>query len=159
MGALTNPQVLAALRNVLSALGGALAILGITTLSPAMIQKIIDFTQAMGVLIGAVATLLGLVVPAVMAAIAQFKASPLQQAKTVTAIASDPANASAPDAKLALMTGAMQAAQTEAVPVSAASDAVKIAAVNQVARLPEVDKVVAPSIASDARTDDNVTKT
>lgn len=154
---LISPQFLAALRNVLSAFAGALALFGIMTFSPASIDKIVEATTALGTLLGALTAFMAIAVPAATSAFAWFKAGPLQQLKSAGLVANDPTNANAPNVKAAMMTEAVKAAGNEAVPTSAASDAAKIEVINEVAKLAEVDKVVAPSLAPDTRTEANVT--
>lgn len=131
MALINNPQFLAALRNMLSALGGALAILGITYLTPDMITKIMELLEKVGVIVTSIGTILALVLPSANALIASWKASPINQIKSAAAVANDPAQPG--------------------------SNEVKIAMMNETAKLPEVDRVVAPEVATDARTETNVT--
>lgn len=101
--ALFSPPVLAALRNVLSALGLMLGMFGIVALSPDQIDHILSIAQALGTTLGAIAALLGLLTPLVAGGFAAFKASQPQQIKAVSSIAQDPTQSQSDDAKQALI--------------------------------------------------------
>lgn len=88
---LTDPQFLAAFRNVLSALAATLATLGLASwLPPETVAKIMELVQQLGLMITAVATLAAIVVPPINAWVASCKANPINQVKAAAAAANDP---------------------------------------------------------------------
>lgn len=153
---LNNPQVLAALRNVLSAAGGVLLALGIGTLTPETVNKIMETIQALGVLATAGLTLVGVVAPIYSSLTAANKADPVNQVKAASAVANDPTNSSAPAVRAVLAQETAKTLNNDAVPVPGDKEA-RIAIINEVAKMPEVDKVVAPELSNDKRTESNVT--
>lgn len=99
-----SPSLLAALRNVLSAGGGALIILGFGALTPDLIWKIMNFIEALGVVLAALATLIGVLAPTFSSIFASFKATPTQQMKSVAAsVAADPSSETTREVKIAMI--------------------------------------------------------
>lgn len=144
---LLSPSVLAALRNVLSGVGGVLAMLGIVALSPTQVDKIISIAQGLGVVLGAVVALVGLVTPLISGAIAGWKASQPQQVKAVAAIAQDPTQAQSAPAQQALVKATAAIASNR---VLEKSDEAKQTLIAATVGLDEVQGIVADKAMADS---------
>lgn len=151
--AIFSPPVLAALRNVLSAIGPLLGMLGLVTLSPQQIDKIIAVGQQMGVVIGAIIALLGLLTPLVMAAIAAGKSTVASNIARTQEIAADPSQVTSVAAAAAIVGAASQLAKT---PALASEDAQK-ALVSATIALPSVQGIQADKHIADGVDSESVT--
>lgn len=144
---LFSPPVLAALRNVLGAVGLLLGMIGIGTLSPEKVQKVIEFATQLGTTIGAIVALLGIISPLVMGAIAAVKSTQAAQVARVKEIAVGPASDVALQAQTALVSATAAVAADPSIPKSNEAKNTLIAAT---AQLPNVQAVVTDKATADA---------
>lgn len=75
LAALFSSPTLAALRYALTSVGTLAALFGVVALSPQQVDHIIAIAQQLGVTLGAIAALLGIVIPPAMAAIGALKST------------------------------------------------------------------------------------
>lgn len=132
---LFSPAVLTALRYLLTAVSPLLAIVGVVALSPQQIDHIISVAQQIGVVVGAVAALIGILAPIAAGIWGTFKSTQKQQVQSAQAIATGPASAVAVEAQKALIAGTSAIAQDASIP---ASHDAKVALLDAVAAQPEV---------------------
>lgn len=110
-----NPSTYAALRNVLSALGVLMGMLGIVALSPQQIDKIIAIAQQLGTTVAAVAAFAGLLMPLIMGGIAAFKGTQKSNIARTATIAQDTSQPLAEDAKQALIAATIAQPSVQAI--------------------------------------------
>ena len=147
-----NPQFLAAARHALTAAAAIAVTLGVISASDSeqIVSVLISIGQAIGQLGAAVAALVAIVGPLY----ATISASDKNQIKRVETIAADPTSPKSEEAQVALVKATASLAAEE-LPQT---DAAKQAIVSAAAAIPEVDKVVAPSIAASVPSEKVVTR-
>lgn len=149
---LFSPPMLAALRNVLSAIGPLLGMLGIIALKPDQIDHIIAIGQQIGVVIGAVIALGGLATPLVMALIAGLKSTQAANIMRTLDIARDPSQLTSTAAAQALVQATAQISQAPA----AQNMEAKQALISATIAIPEVQGIVAEKHVADANPSESV---
>lgn len=132
---LFSPPVLTALRYLLTAISPLLAIIGVVALSPQQIDRIISVAQQIGVVVGAIAALLGIVGPILAGIWGTFKSTQAQQIKSTEVIATGPKSEMAVAAQQALIAGTNTIAQDKTIPTSFEA---KAALIDAAAAQPEV---------------------
>lgn len=136
---LFSPPVLAALRYALTAISPVLAIIGWVALSPQKIDAIIAIAQQIGVVVGAIAALVGMVAPVLAGVWGTFKSTQPQQVKSVAAIAQDPTQAQSAPAQQALVEATAAIAQNK---ILEKSDDAKDTLINATIALDNVQTIV-----------------
>lgn len=106
-----NPSTYAALRNVLSALGILMGMLGVVALSPQQIDKIISVAQQLGTTIAAIMAFVGLMTPLITAVIAALKSTQRSNIERTNDIAKDPTQPQSTEAAKALVSATASIAQ------------------------------------------------
>jgi len=104
---ISSPNV-AAIRHALTVVFTLLATVGVISVTgtPKVIDQIVTVIQAGGVIAGAIATFLGIVVPIINAWYASWSAQDKQQIKRVEEIANDPSKPRSIEAKAAILDAA-----------------------------------------------------
>lgn len=115
---LFSPPVLTALRYLLTALSPLLAIIGIVALEPSQVDRIIMVAQQLGVVVGAVAALIGVLAPIAASIYGTFKSTQAQQVKSAEVIATGPKSDIAVAAQQALIAGTNTIAHDNSIPTS-----------------------------------------
>lgn len=132
---LFSAPVLTALRYLLTAISPLLAIIGVVALSPQKIDAIIATAQQIGVIVGAIAALIGVLAPIMAGIWGTFKSTQAQQVKSAAAIAVGPVSDVAASAQQAMIAGTNAIAHDSSIP---ASTEAKAALIDAVASQPEV---------------------
>lgn len=142
--ALFSPGTLAALRYALAAISPAMALFGLTALTPDQIDRVVTYAKTFGAAASAVFMLLGILVPLLMAMVGVLSATVKKQIARVRELATNPqlANEEAQKAIVA----ATKAIADRGVPKSQA--AVQ-ALVDTTISLPQVQTIIAsPKVAT-----------
>lgn len=135
VGQLFSPPVLTALRYLLTAISPLLAIVGVVALSPQQIDHIIAVAQQLGVVVGAVAALIGILAPIAATIFGTFKSTQAQQVKSAMVVATGPKSEMSAAAQQALITGTSTIALDQSIPTSTEA---KAALIDGAAAQPEV---------------------
>lgn len=112
---LFSPAVLTALRYLLTAVSPLLAVVGVVALSPQQIDHIIATAQQIGVVVGAIAALIGIVAPIGAGIWGTFKSTSKQQIQSVAAIANDPTQPQSADAKQTLIAATISLPEVQTI--------------------------------------------
>jgi hypothetical protein len=133
IGQLFSPPVLTALRYLLTAISPLLAIVGVVALSPQQIDHIISVAQQLGIVVGAIAALLGILAPIAATIFGTFKSTQGQQIKSAVTIATGPKSEMASSAQQAIITGTNAISQDPTIPGSSAAVVALINGVRKIA--------------------------
>lgn len=143
-----NPQFLASLRHLLTAVATAAVVLGFISASDS--EQIVSTLIAIGQAIGQIGGALAIIVPILMGAWSSRSASPTQQIASVQAMADDATSSKSDAAKTALVNATSSIAND---PQGTKTVEAKAAILNAAASIPEVEKVVAPLIHQEVPSD------
>ena len=89
IGALFSPATFAAIRYALTAVGTLLAMFGLTALSSAQIDHVVEVLKQVGTTVAAIMTMVGIITPVAMAMIGYMRSTIKSQIESVRAIAQD----------------------------------------------------------------------
>ncbi len=89
LSALFSPATFAAIRYALTAAGTLIAMFGLTALSSAQIDHIIEIVKQVGTTVAAIMTLIGLITPIAMSVIGYMRSTLKSQIESVRDIAKD----------------------------------------------------------------------